>query len=447
MKALIQFTILLSGIVAMPSLCLAQLENIIVEKYYISDANDATDTLGGGIEPGTTTYRVYADLAQGTKLRRIYGDASHPIIFSSTEPFFNNKADGRSFGYQFARNRYRENTVALDTWITISSTTTSSARQGGILKANDLNGSFIGGVNNDGGSAEIADGLLVNAVSELGIPLTTADGMDSLDILPTGFNHYGFEDIISGDDSTILGSIVPQNYFESRNAGLLCEGAMGVDTIVNHVLLAQLTTKGELEFEINIELEVPAAVGTNIVKYVARDSGIIDGEVFSPLLRYPPVCGCTDADYLEYSPIYACSNPDSCQTLIVLGCTDPLACNFNPSANFNVQEICCYIGDCGDLNIADVCPELSIESQAQSKLVLYPNPGINGFSIMLPFKFGEFVSVSLFSTTGQLVYKNDNLLPSKGNTVLIEKVDVPPGVYIVKVEQVGEVQNSIWIKQ
>ena len=64
------------------------LEAIIVETYYISDANDATDTTGGGIEIGTKTYRIYLDLVPGTIVKRIYGDQNHPLIFSSSQNFF-----------------------------------------------------------------------------------------------------------------------------------------------------------------------------------------------------------------------------------------------------------------------------------------------------------------------------------------------------------------------
>ena len=31
----------------------AQLEKVIIEKYYVSDANDATDTSGGGVPIGS----------------------------------------------------------------------------------------------------------------------------------------------------------------------------------------------------------------------------------------------------------------------------------------------------------------------------------------------------------------------------------------------------------
>lgn len=48
----------------------AQLQKVIVEKYYISDANDATDTLGGGLSAGSTTYRIYVDLVPGSILKK-----------------------------------------------------------------------------------------------------------------------------------------------------------------------------------------------------------------------------------------------------------------------------------------------------------------------------------------------------------------------------------------
>ena len=66
----------------------SQLEKVIVEKYYVSDLNDATDTLGGGLPVGSTTYRVYVDLAPGSVLKKIYGDANHPFSIQSTAPFF-----------------------------------------------------------------------------------------------------------------------------------------------------------------------------------------------------------------------------------------------------------------------------------------------------------------------------------------------------------------------
>ena len=92
----------------------AQLEKVIVEKYYVSDSNDATDVSGGGVPVGSTTYRIYLDLKPGTILKRIYGDANHPFSISSSEVFFNNILDGQTFGKDFIKGRYLENTVHID---------------------------------------------------------------------------------------------------------------------------------------------------------------------------------------------------------------------------------------------------------------------------------------------------------------------------------------------
>lgn len=47
----------------------AGLEGVIVEKYYVADANDAADEDGGtNLPAGSTTYRVFVDMLDGYKL-------------------------------------------------------------------------------------------------------------------------------------------------------------------------------------------------------------------------------------------------------------------------------------------------------------------------------------------------------------------------------------------
>jgi len=181
---------------------IGQIENVIVETYYISDLNDATDTIGGYLEPGSKTYRIYVDLDTNVKISKIYGDTNHPLIFKSSLPFFNNLDRGKSFGYQIANTKLKENTVALDTWLTIGM---ASNKHYGILKDTDTSASIIGGANNDGGSAEIIDGLLSNNDSDAGIPLINSDGLQLTDSVYSIYN-YGIVDYISQTDSTIFGS-------------------------------------------------------------------------------------------------------------------------------------------------------------------------------------------------------------------------------------------------
>lgn len=426
----------------------AQLENIIVELYYVSDSIDATDTIGGGLTAGSKTYRIYADLSPDAKLRRLYGDANHPIRFESTANFFNNKEDGQTFGFDFSKTRLDENTVALDTWLTLGQTTKSANKQGGILKVNDTDGSFIAGAGvNDGGSAAIAEGLLNNVDPLAGVPLNQADGNDTLPVIPTDANSIGIINTLDQTDSTIFGSIIPGNKFESRNAAVFNSGTKGVDTLQNHVLLAQLTTLGDISFELNLEIEVQTATGPQIIKYVARDSVLLDDELLSPLLTYPPACGCQDPNYLEYEPSFACSDSTACQTLILFGCMDPLACNYNADANYNLQDLCCYIGDCNGLDIAVVCPQLSVNLPLKQTALIYPNPGQDLISVQADFQNNVPVTVSVSNAIGQIVYEKTNLMPSEGKTILLEALNCKAGVYFVQVQQVGNTFNAFWVRQ
>jgi hypothetical protein len=139
----------------------AQLEGVIVEKYYVSDESDATDTTGGGLEEGSVTYRLYIDLKEGTRLTKIYGDQNHKLSITSSAKFFNNIlfTGNNTFGFRILPVYLRFNTMALDTWLTIGFATKQHV---GVLKSEDPDTSIIGGKKNDGGSGEIVSGLLIN---------------------------------------------------------------------------------------------------------------------------------------------------------------------------------------------------------------------------------------------------------------------------------------------
>lgn len=428
----------------------AQIEKIIVENYYISDANDATDTTGGQLQAGSKTYRIYIDLKLGSKIKKIYGDANHTLKFASTTTFFNNKVDGQSFAKDISKSRYGENTVALDTWITLGQTAKLAAQTNfGMLKIYDTDGSFIGGGNNDGGSLPIAAGLISNTNSLVGIPVTTADGMMTIPSAsaPTLWADYGFKDLISGDDSTIFGSIITGSQFISHNAGLQNSGTSGVIADSNHVLIAQLTTTGDISFEVNLEVEEFDGTNTTIVNYVANDSVLLSGEVFNSYLKYPPVCGCKDPNYLEYRNTYSCSENDSCKTRIVFGCTDTMACNYDPTANFNLPSLCCYLGYCADRDINVVCPNLK---KFMPEFDIYPNPAQGSISLSLTnsntsVNTTEQTKYAIYNSLGQIVFeKNLGSIPSITETINISNLKT--GVYIIRILSGSISINKFFIK-
>ncbi len=451
----------------------AQIEKVIVETYYISDTIDATDTTGGKLEAGTTTYRVYIDLTKGSKLTKIYGDENHPLKFSSTAVFFNNTADGQTFAKDFSKNRLGENTVALDTWLTLGQVTKKALKTYfGILKPQDTDGSIIGGANNDGGSAGIPGGLLVNIDPVAGIPITTADGLDTMMTIPSNWLDNGFRNSISGEDSTIFGSLKSGSQFISNNAFLQNEGVMGLNPDSNQILVAQLTTKGTLSFELNVEVNDEKG---NIIKYVAQGHDTLD-EKYSSFLTYPPKCGCLNPGYLEYDPRltcsdsnlckthvpcgclnpkyleynsgFTCSDSNSCKTPIVLGCMDPYACNFDPKANFSVQTLCCYPGYCLDRDISLVCPNLGIEEiKGIYGFKLYPNPAVDQLEIQFSSNNNQTLKFSIYDSFGREVLQNYIYTMNGYQVQKVNISDLVSGLYLFKISIAGINSTKVFIKK
>lgn len=415
------------------------IQDLIVEIYYISDANDSTDTDGGTLPEGSVTYRVFLDLAPGVTITEIFGDENHPLIISSTENFWNNTDRGEFFGYDIGDNRLDENTVALDSWITLGAATDEHY---GVPKENDTDGSIVGGENNDGGSEEIEGGLLTNQNAEMGLPLTEADGLIPwpADLGLPDINPFGvsaLEDILS--DETVGNSFVSEGLATLQYA----EGVSGPDE-ENIVLIAQLTTLGEITFKLNVVLEVP---GTGVVRYVASGGNLQPDEVVSPYLSFPPECGCTDPDYLEYDPAAPCDD-GSCETLVVLGCANPDACNFNPDANINVPELCCFTADsCNGLDWTIICPTLGLETDLENvSISTYPNPTGGELNLRIFSKEAQVSGVMIYNLNGRAVRNEDIYLWSGEQVYTMDLRGLENGPYLIRIFSESFDQSVLVVK-
>ncbi|MEO8067367.1 MAG: T9SS type A sorting domain-containing protein [Flavobacteriales bacterium] len=223
------------------------LEQITVETYYISDANDAADEDGGGVPQllaGAKTYRIYVDMKPGYSLESVYGDATHALDLTTTTQFWNNTDRGEVTGDLIDAGRLDENTVALDSWLSMGA---ASDAHWGVLKTEDNDGSAVGGANNDGGSNGVPGGLLVNADINAGIPLTTADGL-----IP------GTVPAVTavGVDLSMFSDVPGASFNVTNGAWAVLGGTMGA-TAENRVLIAQLTTNGQLSFNLNMRIHIP----------------------------------------------------------------------------------------------------------------------------------------------------------------------------------------------
>jgi len=424
----------------------AQLENVIIEKYYISDANDAkdvqyiTDNLGNNtdtviLKEGSTTYRIYIQLSSGYVLTKIYGDANHTLKISSTDFFFNNISRGVSFGKDLISSRLQYNTVALDSWLTLG---LAARTLSGVLKAEDTDGSIVGGTHNK-------SGMLVNNDANAGIPLTTSDGLAPLVSSPSIWLQNGIVNS-AGDDTTIFGSLKIGKQFVSNNAFLQNSGVSGVNANSNKILIAQLTTKGDISFELNIQLQ--KSDGSSTTNFVAKRSPLdaAQGNVYSALLSYPqvPLCGCKDPDFIEYNPNFDCNSPDSCKIHIIMGCMDPQACNYDPNANYSIKSLCCYPGLCSDRDISKVCPDLG--SILKSGFILYPNPVNSELNLEVTADNKNNVKIEIYNSFGKLIsIKNLGTVNGKVTSVF-DMSNLENGIYLARFFAGETMESKLFVK-
>ncbi len=246
------------------------LESVIVERYYVSDANDATMNSTGGILPvGSVTYRVFVDLLPGYKFQAAYGVPDHELRIETTTLFFNNEDRGAT-APTFTKNQASQNTVMLDSWLSVGAACSGNF---GVLKSLD------DGLNNFTNS----DGVLQNSDITAGIPLTTQDGL--IAGTPEAVTAVGITTEMAMFDAQNDGTNGPLfSTFNGSWASL--NGSIGPDTADNKILIAQMTTNGDFSFELNIQIGTPSG---GVENYVARNP--IGAEILEPTLIYSAING------------------------------------------------------------------------------------------------------------------------------------------------------------
>lgn len=249
-------------LVALGGFSFAQgLENIIVEKYYVSDANDAAGS-AGTLPVGSVTYRFFADLATGYKLQAVYGTAGHDLKFVSSSTFFNNTDRGGAIP-NWTKSQAADNTVMLDSYLTIGAATNNNnpaTSQVGILKVED----------NGVGTVVNANGLLTNNDPTAGAVLASRDGfynglLQDVQIAADAATLLAINNVF-GDVSQASGSFILNN---GSIAAISASGTAGMSgpTSSNRVFLGQVTTTGTVHYELNLQITNNA--GTIVSNYVA----------------------------------------------------------------------------------------------------------------------------------------------------------------------------------
>ena len=243
------------------------LEGIIVEKYYISDEKDSKAAKDGHLPPGSVTYRIFVDMLPAYRLQAVYGVPGHELRISTTTTFFNNEEFGAAVPQEISSKKLANGTLMLDSWLSVGA---AADHHKAIMKSDDTSAAIVN-----------IDGILLAANPSAGIPISERDGMFPeypLSVV-TFFGMDSLARSVFGNTNTKEKGQV----FSTDNASWASfGGAIGVHPM-NKVLIAQLTTDGELSFKLNLQLGTPDG---RVENYVAENP--VDKEVLFPGLIYPP---------------------------------------------------------------------------------------------------------------------------------------------------------------
>jgi hypothetical protein len=229
------------------------LEGVIVEKFYVStEADNAGKLYSGDLPKGSVTYRIYVDLKPGYRFQAAYGTPTHPLIIQSSEKFFNHIEDGNIQPNIIPERAYKKNIALLDSWLSVGA---CSEGHLGILKEAD---------------DTISDKYLIFEKGYFKnkkkfIPIFEKDGMKRAEFVP--FTTFYQMDSLS----FVLGSSTLSSKLKVSNGAWACmgKGSVGADSLSsNCVLIAQLTTHGNLHFELNLMIGAPNGTSQ---KYVAKN--------------------------------------------------------------------------------------------------------------------------------------------------------------------------------
>jgi hypothetical protein len=126
---------------------------------------------------------------------------------------------------------------------------------------------------------------------------------------------------------------------------------------------------------------------------------------------------------------------------------DPMACNYDANANFNIQEMCCYIGLCNDLDMSILCPELKIEDVllTENSLQIYPNPTQASATIKGNFSKGEKYQLEIFDFAGKRI-KSISYTNLNTGTTSVDLSGFPNGIYNLRFVSSQNVQTGRVIK-
>lgn len=243
------------------------LEGIYIEHYYESNsADNSANALSGVLEKGSKTFRIFLDLAPGYRFQAAYGTEKHPLMFLSDQPFYNHASIGNTYPNVIPERSLFKNITLLDSWFTAGA---AGETYLGVPKYLDLDDNLF--------HQKFENGFLKNKSKWMDYSLQERDGMHYSKDLPIVTLYH------MDSTSKNLMMVTRSNRLQIDNGAWAClgKGAIGLDSLGNnHLLIAQLTTAGNVDFHLNIMIGTPQGKS---IKYVWNNPQ--EGEILCSLLQ------------------------------------------------------------------------------------------------------------------------------------------------------------------
>jgi hypothetical protein len=245
------------------------LQGIIVEPYYVTTKADHKAFNSGGIlEEGSVTYRIYADLEPGYRFQAAYGSPDHPLSIESSHFFFNHNHSGNTHPNIIPERDLARDITLLDSWVTAGAATENHM---GIPRKYD----FLA----QDAYLRFQEGFLQNTVKlseddtgPLTVKLSDCDGLARIERLP-------ITTIYNMDSAGwAVGSVTRAKRLYVENGAWACmgKGSVGADSLAgNHVLIAQVTTAGDLNYKLNIMIGTPEGKSIQYVHTNPQDREVL----------------------------------------------------------------------------------------------------------------------------------------------------------------------------
>lgn len=433
------------------------LDSLIIETYYISDVNDTSVNVDGGTLPiGSVTYRIYADMQPGYRFQALYGVPTHTLSISTTTTFFNN-IDRGATSPTYTKTQARDHTVMLDSWFSVGAACTGNF---GVLKSEDDGVSTV--VNNDG--------VLTNSVSAIGIPLTQEDGLIAGSPETVTFVGLSNELDVFGD-----GSIVGNLFMTDNGSIASLNGSRGADTTVNKVLIAQITTDGQMCYEFNIQIRSSTGVVEN---YVAKNPVAAE-------IQLPSLMGCVGGTVPNILPSVSITSPTN-GSVFLTGATVPVTATAT-DADGTVDSVEFYVNttkigsdlsspyqvnwmcSTGSYSLTAIATDnaggkdtsaivtvtvnsgvnINEESASNAIINVYPNPAKDQFTLEVTTAKPSIISYTIYNVNGTAISFQKHGDPGTINGTYRENIDISSlanGQYIVVVSVDWESSVKKFIK-